>query len=87
VEQHTTFGVAIFLHRGDNDKKYPQPLDDEFTTPTCKVKWNVPALLNLQSPAMRVVQALKHEVLNAFRVERKALDHILDGANWYNHRR
>jgi transcription elongation factor Elf1 len=30
----------------DNDKKYPKTFDDVFTTPTCRIKRNVPASPN-----------------------------------------
>jgi putative transposase len=73
----------------DNDKKYPKTFDDVFTTSTCKVKRNVPASPNLQAHVERVVQTLKHEVLNGFCVvSERHLDHILRrAADWYNHRR
>jgi len=32
--------------RGDIDKKYPKAFDDVFTTPTCELKRNLPALPN-----------------------------------------
>jgi len=50
----------------DNDKKYPKTFDDVFTTPTCKVKRNVTASPNLEAHVERVIQTLKHEVLNGF---------------------
>jgi putative transposase len=50
----------------DNDKKYPKTFDDVFTTPTCRIKRNVPASPNLQAYVERVIQTLKHEVLNGF---------------------
>jgi putative transposase len=73
----------------DNDKKYPKTFDDVFTTPTCRIKRNVPASPNLQAHVERVIQTLKHEVLNGFCVvSEKHLDHILRrAADWYNHRR
>jgi len=73
----------------DNDKKYPKTFDDVFTTPTCKVKQNVTASPNLEAHVERVIQTLKHEVLNGFRVvNEQHLDYILRvGTDWYNHRR
>jgi len=60
-----------------------------FTTPTCKVKRSVPASPNLQAQVERVIQTLKHEVLNGFCVvSEQHLDYILRvGADWYNRRR
>ncbi len=73
----------------DNDKQYPKTFDDLFTTPTGKVKRNLPASPNPQSHVERVIQTLKHEVLNGFCVvSERHLDHILRrAADWYNHRR
>jgi len=75
--------------RGDNDKKHPKTFDDVFTTPTCQLKRNLPALPNPKAHAKRLVQTLKHEVLNGFCVvSERHLDHILRrAADWYNHRR
>jgi putative transposase len=73
----------------DNDKPYPKTFDDVFTTPTCRIKRNVLASPNLQTHVERVIQTLKHEVLNCFCVvSEKHLDHILRrAADWYNGRR
>jgi putative transposase len=47
-----------------NDQKYPKAFDDAFTTSTCRIKRHVPESPNLQAHIERVVQTLKHEVLN-----------------------
>lgn len=69
-----------------NDKKYLKTFDDVITTPTYKVKLNVPAAPQLQAHGERAIQKLEHEVLNAFRVvSERHLDHIpLRAVNWYN---
>jgi len=63
VDEH---GLACRTVMRDNDKKYPKTFDDVFTTSTCRVKRNEPASPNLQAHVERVVQTLKHEVLNGF---------------------
>ncbi len=45
----------------DNDTQYPKTFDDLFTTPTGKVKRNLPASPNPQSHVERVTQTLKRE--------------------------
>jgi len=86
VDEHN---LPLKMVMRDNDKKYPKAFDDVFTTPTCKVKRNVPASPNLQAHVERVIQTLKHEALNGFCVvSERHLDHILRrAADWYNHRR
>jgi hypothetical protein len=86
IDEH---GLPCKMVMRDNDKKYPKTFDDVFTTPTCRIKRNVPASPNLQAYVERVIQTLKHKVLNGFCVvSEKHLDHILRrAADWYNHRR
>lgn len=83
VNEH---GQPCKLVMRGNDKKYPKVSDDVFTTSTCRIKRNVPASPSLQAKLERVVQTLKHELLNGFCVViERQLDHILRrAADWYN---
>ena len=73
----------------DNDAKYTKSFDTVFESTKCKVKRITPASPNLQAHIERVIQTLKHEVLNGFVVvTNQQLNKILSvGANWYNNRR
>lgn len=73
----------------DNDQKNPDSFDEVFRSTDCQIKRNTPASPNLQAHVERVVQTLKHEVLNAFCIVSDAhLDYILKTAmDWYNKRR
>ncbi|WP_164100996.1 integrase core domain-containing protein [Candidatus Laterigemmans baculatus] len=73
----------------DQDTKYGAPFDEVFRSTGCKIKKTCPRSPNLQAFVERVIQTLKHEVLNAFCViSERHLDHILHVAqDWYNHRR
>ena len=77
------------LMQRDQDTKYVQAFDEVFTSSGCTVKKTTPRSPNLQAFVERVIQTLKHEVLNAFCIVSDAhLDHILRTAQeWYNHRR
>ncbi len=72
----------------DNDKKYNKEFDEVFES-TGDVKRITPISPNLQAHVERVIQTLKHEVLNGFCiVSNQHLDVILStAADWYNHRR
>ena len=73
----------------DHDTKYVKRFDDVFTGEGRKIKKTPPKSPNLQAFVERVIQTLKHEILNGFCiVSEKHLDHILKvGVDWYNHRR
>jgi len=60
-----------------------------FTGEGREIKKTTPRSPNLQAFVERVIQTLKHAVLNGFCVvNEKHLDHILKvGADWYNKRR
>jgi putative transposase len=63
--------------------------DTVFTSMGARMKRTTHQSPNLQAFVERVVQTLKHEVLNAFCiVNEQQSDHILTrGADWYNNRR
>ncbi len=73
----------------DNDKKYVASFDALFKSMDCEVKPITPMSPNLQAHVERVIQTIKHEVLNGFCiVSNSHLDYILRVTqNWYNHRR
>jgi len=73
----------------DRDSKYGKAFDDVFTGHGRTVKLTPARSPNLQAFVERVIQTLKHEVLNGFCVvSERHLDHILKiGADWYNRRR
>ena len=73
----------------DNDTKYVKDFDAIFTSSNCKIKRIVPRSPNLQAHVERVIQTLKHEVLNGFCiVSNRHMDLILRTAmDWYNRRR
>ena len=68
----------------DNDAKYTESFDTVFESTKCKVKRITPASPNLQAHVERVIQTLKHKVLNGFVVAtNQQLNKILFvGANW-----
>ncbi len=73
----------------DNDTKYVSPFDAVFTSTGCEVKPITPRSPNLQAHVERVIQTIKHEVLNGFCIVNNShLDHILRVTQeWYNNRR
>lgn len=73
----------------DRDSKYVKAFDDVFTGSGRTVKLTPARSPNLQAFVERVIQTLKHEVLNGFCVvSERHLHHILRvGADWYNRRR
>ena len=73
----------------DQDAKCVQAFDDGFTGEGRTIKKTTPRSPNLQAFVERVIQTLKHEVLNGFCiVSEQHLNHILRiGADWYNKRR
>ena len=74
----------------DHDTKYVETFDDVFTGEGRKIKKTPPKSPNLQAFVERVIQTLKHEILNGFCIvsDEKHLDDILKvGTDWYNHRR
>ncbi len=73
----------------DNDTKYVKDFDAIFTSSNCKIKRIVPRSPNLQAHVERVIQTIKHEVLNGFCiVSNRHMDLILRTAmDWYNKRR
>jgi len=86
LDRHVTGDSGDFP---EEDTKYVKSFDAVFTGEGRKIKKTTARSPNLQAFVERVIQTLKHEVLNAFRVvSEKHLDHILKiGADWYNHRR
>ena len=70
----------------DRDTKYTESFDSVFTTDDCKIKKTPIRSPNLQAHVERVIQTIKHEVLNAFCiVTNQHLDHMLrETAIWYN---
>ncbi|WP_417745645.1 integrase core domain-containing protein [Rosistilla oblonga] len=73
----------------DQDSKYVASFDTVFKTTGCGVTITPARSPNLQAFVERVIQTLKHEVLNASCVgSEKQLDHVLRvNEDWYNHRR
>ncbi len=73
----------------DNDKKYVASFDAVFKSMDCEVKPITPMSPNLQAHVERVIQTIKHKVLNGFCiVSTSHLDHILRVTqSWYNKRR
>jgi len=73
----------------DRDRKYTDAFDTVFKSDTCKIKLTPIRSPNLQAHVERVIQTIKHEVLNAFCiVSNQHLDKILRTTqSWYNHRR
>ncbi len=68
---------CCILH-GDRDTKYTVAFDEVFTSTGCTVKKTPPLSPNLQAFVERVIQTLKHEVLNGFCIISDAhLNHIL----------
>jgi putative transposase len=81
-------GRCTILQR-DHDTKYGQAFDEVFTSEVLSIKKTPVKSPNLQAFVERVIQTLKHEVLNGFCViNERHLDYILKlGTDWYNHRR
>lgn len=73
----------------DRDRKYVESFDNVFKSRTCKVKLTPIRSPNLQAHVERVIQTIKHEVLNAFCiVSNSHLNHLLSVTqDWYNYRR
>ena len=82
-------GLPCELLQRDQDTKYVDEFDEVFRSTGCKIKKTPARSPNLQAFVERVIQTLKHEILNAFCVvSEKHLDHILRvSQDWYNHRR
>ncbi len=70
----------------DRDRKYTNAFDSVFKSSTCEIKLTPVRSPNLQAHVERVIQTIKHEVLNAFCiVNEKHLNHILRNTMaWYN---
>lgn len=73
----------------DRDRKYVDSFDEVFRSTDCEVKLTPVRSPNLQAHVERVIQTIKHEVLNAFCiVTNEHLDSILRTTqSWYNERR
>jgi putative transposase len=73
----------------DRDTKYVHAFDEVFTSSGREIKLTPVKSPNLQAFVERVIQTIKHEVLNAFCVvSEEHLNYILRSAqDWYNHRR
>jgi|SRR6056297_1685136 len=86
---HEEHKLPCELVQRDNDTKYMASFDEVFTSAGAKIKKTTPKSPNLQAFVERVVQTLKHEILNAFCIASdKQLDIILArGTDWYNNRR
>ena len=82
-------GLACELVSRDNDSKYTDSFDEVFRSSGAKIKKITPASPNLQAHVERVIQTIKHEILNGFVVvSNQQLDYILRvGSEWYNKRR
>jgi len=82
-------GLPCETLQRDQDSKYIDSFDEVFQSTGCKIKKTPARSPNLQAFVERVIQTLKHEVLNAFCVVcEKHLDHILSvSQDWYNQRR
>ena len=82
-------GLSCEILQRDQDSKYIDSFDEVFRSTGCRIKKTPARSPNLQAFVERVIQTLKHEVLNAFCVvSEKHLDHILrTSQDWYNHRR
>lgn len=86
VDEH---GLRCELVQRDNDAKYVDSFDSVFKSMGGKMKRTTHQSPNLQAFVERVVQTIKHEILNGFCiVHEQLLDHILSrGMDWYNNRR
>jgi putative transposase len=73
----------------DRDRKYTDSFDNVFESSTCEIKLTPIRSPNLQAHVERVIQTIKHEVLNAFCIVNNShLNHLLRVTqDWYNHRR
>lgn len=82
-------GLPCELLQRDQDTKYVDSFDEVFRSTGCEIKKTPARSPNLQAFVERVIQTLKHEVLNGFVVvTNQQLNRILsEGANWYNNRR
>ncbi|MBB3206220.1 putative transposase [Rhodopirellula rubra] len=79
-------GLECTYMMRDRDKKYTDSFDGVFTSTDCKIKKTPIRSPNLQAHVERVIQTIKHEVLNAFCIVSNAhLDHVLKETSiWYN---
>ena len=82
-------GLRCEILQRDQDSKYVDSFDEVFRSTGCKIKKTPARSPNLQAFVERVIQTLKHEVLNGFCiVSEQHLNHIFRiGADWYNKRR
>ncbi|XZE51510.1 integrase core domain-containing protein [Planctomycetaceae bacterium SH139] len=82
-------GLPCEILQRDQDTKFIDAFDEVFRSTGCIIKKTCPRSPNLQAFVERVIQTLKHEVLNAFCiVSDQHMDHILRvSQDWYNHRR
>ena len=73
----------------DRDSKYVEAFDEVFTSAGREIKLTPVKSPNLQAFVERVIQTIKHEVLNAFCVvSEEHLNYILRATmDWYNNRR
>ncbi|TWU28004.1 integrase core domain-containing protein [Novipirellula artificiosorum] len=79
-------GLECTYMMRDRDKKYTDSFDGVFKSANCKIKKTPIRPPNPQAHIERVIQTIKHEVLNAFCVVSNAhLDHLLkETAIWNN---
>ena len=86
VEVHE---LQCVLVQRDNDAKYMGAFNEVFTSAGARIKKTPPKSPNLQACVERVVQTLKHEILNGFCiVSERQLELILFcGTDWYNNRK
>jgi putative transposase len=82
-------GLRCEILQRDQDSKYVDSFDEVFRSTGCKIKKTPARSPNLQAFVERVIQTLKHEILNAFCViSEQHLDRILHvSQDWYNCRR
>ena len=81
--------LSCTILQRDQDTKYIAAFDQVFKSAGTKIKKTPARSPNLQAYVERVIQTLKHEVLNGFCIVSDShLNHILRTAQqWYNHRR
>ncbi len=89
-QQHANVSkLPLTILMRDNDVKYPPAFDEVFSQAGVTVPKMPPRAPNLRAHVERVIQTLKHEVLNAFLVIGEThFNHILTTTqNWYNSER
>ena len=89
-QQHAKVAdIPLTILLRDNDVKYPPAFDEVFRQVGVQIPKMPPRAPNLRAHVERVIQTIKHEVLNAFIVTgEQHFNHILKSAqDWYNSER